>query len=227
MMPGAQDELRALLDGLREETLTTEQGRRLEALLREDGEALKTYIRTVAMQADLRGRLVGWVGVWGADELDGPDGTAGAAKDPAAAFQDSIYGQPVCEVIPPEGNDEEEPLALPALPPSGSVRPGGWLGVGARTWAGVAGVAAVLVIGLGIWLRGAWRARFRWRVRRRRGRWRRRLRRPSRPRRRWSPRSARRWTWGGRAPGRRRALARRYGRAVMSRSRAGSRGWRV
>lgn len=153
MTPGTDDELRTLLDALREETLTAEQDRRLETLLREDDEALRTYIRTVAMQADLRGRLVGWVGVWGADELGGPGGAVGVPEDPAAAFQDSMYGQPVCEVMPPQGGAEDEPLALPALPPTATAGPGGWLGLGGRTWVALTAVAALLVIGLGVWLR--------------------------------------------------------------------------
>jgi hypothetical protein len=144
------DELRDLLDALREETLTAEEGRRLETLLREDDEALRTYIRTVAMQADLRGHLVGWVGVGDVDDPEGPE-------DPAAPFQDPIYGQPACEVMPPQGADEDEPLALPALPPPGAAGPEGWLGLGARTWAALTAVAALLVIGLGVWLHGSGR----------------------------------------------------------------------
>lgn len=143
---GDGDELRALLDALREETLTAEQGRRLEGLLRESDEALQTYIRAVAMQADLRGWLVGSVGLSGTD----------VPVDPAAASQDSMYGEPVCAVIGPTGDDEDEPQALPPLPPTPATSAdAGWWGMAARTWAVVGGVAAVLVVGVGLWLHGS------------------------------------------------------------------------
>jgi hypothetical protein len=93
-------DLPGLLAALREDVLTDEQGHRLEQLLRDSDEALRTYIRAVAMQADLCGRLVRWaagpIGGPGINGMGRHHDQGGAGTSAADRFEprDRFYARP-------------------------------------------------------------------------------------------------------------------------------------
>jgi hypothetical protein len=159
-----RDELRELLAALREDVLTPEQGERLSRLLRESDAALATYVRTIAMQADLLGYLVGWASTDPTgeradddDALAAPQGSGAAARAGGGdnGFEQTIYGLSVAEdALRAHGDDEREPLTAPTYAPR-RIEPVSRFRIGGPGMLGaVGGVAAALLIGVGVWLGG-------------------------------------------------------------------------